>query len=300
MITVVVPTVDRVELLERCLRGLAAQEGVEHQVVVVHDGDEGVRRLLDAWADRLPLRPLQIAERGASAKRNAGWRATDAEVIAFVDDDCEPAPGWLKAAVDALDDGVDLVQGRVEPHPDDAGVTGLFARTIEVRAPSDLYPNANLLYRRSALERAGGYDEAIWGGGEDTDLAWRVLGAGGRSAWAPEALVWHAVRPATFRQHLRSLPRWATLALVVKRHPGLRQHAHRRVFWKRSHPAAALALAGLVLSVLDRRALALVAPLLARRVREAGVADGLQLAAADAAEVVVLAAGAVRYRTVVL
>lgn len=298
-VSVVVPTVDRVALLERCLRGLAAQEGVAFEVLVVHDGDRGVAALLETWRDRLPLQPIEIAERGAPAKRNAGWRAASAPVVAFVDDDCEPAPVWLKAALDALDDGVDLVQGRVEAHPEDGAVTGLFSRTIEVHGPSDLYPNANLVYRRSALERVGGYDPAF-AGGEDTDLAWRVLESGGRAVWAPEALVWHAVRSAGFAEHLRSLPRWHTLALVVRRHPQLRRHAHRRIFWKRSHPTAALAVAGVALSILDRRALALVAPLLARRVREAGVGDGLRLAAADAAEVGVMAYGSVRHGAVVL
>jgi glycosyltransferase involved in cell wall biosynthesis len=298
-VSVVVPTVDRVALLDRCLRGLAAQDGVDFEVLVVHDGHPGVAALLATWTDRLALRPLQIAERGAPAKRNAGWRAADASVIAFVDDDCEAAPGWLKAALGAVDDGVDLVQGRVEAHPDDGAQTGLFSRTIEVGRPSDLYPNANLVYRRSALERVGGYDEAF-AGGEDTDLAWRVLESGGAAAWAPDALVWHAVRSATFTEHLRSLPRWHTLALVVRRHPHLRRHAHWRLFWKRSHPTAALAAVGLFLSLVDRRALALAVPLLGRRIREAGITDGLELAAADTVEVAVMAYGSVRHRTVVL
>ncbi|MCU1484478.1 MAG: glycosyl transferase family 2 [Actinomycetia bacterium] len=298
-VSVVVPTVDRVALLDRCLRGLAAQDGVTFEVLVVHDGDPGVTALLQTWTDRLPLRPVQIAERGAAAKRNAGWRTAGAPVIAFVDDDCEPAPGWLKAALDALDDGVDLVQGRVEAHPDDGAQAGLFSRTIEVHGPSELYPNANLVYRRSALGRVGGYDDAF-AGGEDTDLAWRVLESGGTAVWAPEALVWHAVRSASFADHVRSLPRWHTLALVLQRHPQLRKLAHRKVFWKRSHPTAALAGLGLLLAPFDRRALALVAPLLARRVREAGVADGVQLAAADVVEVGVMAYGSVRHRTVLL
>jgi glycosyltransferase involved in cell wall biosynthesis len=295
----VVPTVDRVTLLDRCLRGLAAQEGVAYEVLVVHDGDPGMAALLETWLDRLPLHPVEIGERGAPAKRNAGWQASAAPVIAFVDDDCEPAPGWLRAALDALDDGVDLVQGRVEAHPADGTPTALFSRTIEVPAPTDLYPNANLVYRRSALERVGGYDD-VFAGGEDTDLAWRVLESGGTAAWAPDALVWHAVRSVTFVEHLRSLPRWHTLALVLRHHPQLRRHAHRRIFWKRSHPTAALAVVGALLSAVDRRALALCLPLLARRIREAGVTDGVQLAAADAVEVGVMAYGSVRHRTVIL
>lgn len=299
-VAVVIPTVDRAELLDRCLRGVAAQEGVELEVIVVHDGNRGIVALLGSWADRLPLRALQSSARGAGVKRNLGWRSTDSALVAFTDDDCEPAPGWLKAAMVAASGDVDIVQGPVFPHPADAHVSGLFARTLHVPSPTDTYPNANLVYRRTALERVGGFAPEIWGGGEDTDLAWRVIESGGSVAWAEDALVWHAVRPASFVQHLRSLPRWSTLALVLRRHPQLRRLLHRRLFWKRSHPSALLAFVGLALVVVDRRAVALCAPAFGRRIREAGIVDGTQLAVADMAEVVVMLSGSVRHRAVLL
>ncbi|MEY2589304.1 MAG: hypothetical protein QOJ67_1288 [Acidimicrobiaceae bacterium] len=299
-VTVVVPTIDRVALLDRCLAGLARPQGADFDVVVVHDGNEQVAELIERWSHTLPVRGLAIGERGAVPKRNAGWRATTAEVIAFTDDDCQAAEGWLEAGLAALAPDVDLVQGRIEPHPDDAGVTGVFKRTLQVTEPSDTYPNANLIYRRRALERTKGFDAAFWGGGEDTDLAWRVIESGGAVVFAPDALVHHAVRPAGLVAHLRSLPRWATLALVVRRHPQLRRHLHWKFFWKRSHPTGLLALVGLLAALRDRRALALVVPLLVRRTREAGFVDGARLAIADVAEVLVVIGGSLRYRSVLL
>ena len=298
-VAVVVPTVDRVALLARCLRGLAAQrlDGVE--VVVVHDGDPGVAALLDEWRERLPLRALQVRERGASAKRNAGWRATQARLVAFTDDDCEPAPGWLDALRRAAAAGpAGLVAGPVVAHPDDADVGGVWARTVRADAPG-LYPGCNLAFSRQVLAEVGGFDPRL-AAGEDTDLAWRVAESGAGSAWAPDACVRHAVRSVGFAAHLRSLPRWSALPLVVRRHPQLRGLAHRRWFWKDTHPRACLALAGLVAAPADRRALLATLPLLTRRVREAGWRDGVALAAGDVAEAVVLVAGSLRHRTVLL
>ena len=302
-ISVVVPTVDRVELLERTLRGLAAQDIADFEAIVVHDGHPGVRQLLSQWSERLPLRVLEIPERGAVAKRNAGWRAATAPLVAFTDDDCEPAPGWLKAALAAFadaDDAVALVQGRVDEHPQDAGVHGVFKRTVTVHEQYDGYPNANLIYRRSALERVGGYDDAYWGAGEDSDLAHRVIESGAQVRYADDVLVWHAVRAASFTDQLRSLPRWANLPLTVKRHPQVRALAHHGVFWKPSHTTGALALLGMVLAPFRWRALVLVVPHFARRVRAVGVRDGAQLAVADIAEVAVTVAGSIRYRTVLI
>ena len=101
-ISVVIPTVDRVALLERTLRGLEAQD-VDFEAIVVHDGNEAIKALLTAWRHRLPLRPIQIDQRQTVPKRNAGWRAAKADIIAFTDDDCEPAPGWLKGALEAFE-----------------------------------------------------------------------------------------------------------------------------------------------------------------------------------------------------
>ena len=285
-VTVVVPTVDRVDLLRRCLRGLR-----DADVLVVHDGDPGIQALLRDQG----VRGLRIAERGVSAKRNAGWRAATTDRVAFTDDDCEPAPGWL-AALSAVDE--DLVAGPVRPHPDDVA-EGLWARTVTAEQPG-FYPGCNLLVRRSALEAVGGFDERMHGG-EDTDLAWRVRESGGSHGWAPDALVWHAIRAVTFPEHLRSLTRWAALPLLARKHPQLRGDlAHRRVFWKDSHPAAAVALGALLLSLADRRALVGVLPVVARRISHAGPVDGPQLALNDVVETAVLAVGSVRHRSLLL
>jgi cellulose synthase/poly-beta-1,6-N-acetylglucosamine synthase-like glycosyltransferase len=299
-VSVVIPTVDRVVLLERALRGLAAQDDVPFEAIVVHDGHPKIVALLERWSSRLPLCPLQVAERGAVPKRNAGWRAASAPIVAFTDDDCEPAPGWLAAVVAAFEQGgpgLDLVQGRVDAHPDDGDVAGVFKRTITVHGHYEGYPNANLAYRREALARVGGFDAAYWGAGEDADLAHRVVESGGGVVYVDDALVWHAVRPVDLAAHLRSLPRWANVSLTVKRHPQVRSLVHRRIFWKESHTTGALALAGLILALVDRRALLLLAPHLLRRVREAGPRAGIQLAVADVVEVACIAAGSARYRT---
>jgi GT2 family glycosyltransferase len=284
-VTVVIPTVDRVDLLRRCLDGLAGAD-----VLVVHDGDPGVVALLA----ELRTAGLQIEERGVSAKRNAGWRAAGGDRVAFTDDDCEPAPGWL-AAVAATE--ADLVAGPVRPHPQD-NAHGLWARTVHSEEPG-LYPGCNLTVRRTCLEAVGGFDESLHGG-EDTDLAWRVRESGATVAWVDDAVVWHAVREVTFVQQLRSLPRWAGLPLVVKRHPQLRQLAHQRVFWKASHPLALLALVGLLLTPLLPWAALTALPLLAKNVRRSGIRQGLQIAVNDLVETLVLVVGSVRHRALLL
>ena len=300
-VTVVVPTVDRVALLDRCLDGLASQQGVDFEVVVVHDGVPDVEALLARRASDLPLTVVRSPVRPPAPKRNLGWRAARAPIVAFTDDDCQPQPGWLEEGLAGFVDGVELVQGVTSPHPDDAGNEGTFARTLNVPRLTETYPTANLFYRRAALERVGGFDEQFGAAaGEDTDLAWRVLESGGAAAFAADAIVFHAVHPFGFVDHLRSLPRWGDVVLVARRHPDLRRLVHRRWFWKRTHTTAALALVGLVVLPFTRRAGWLVLPHLVRRVRSDGLVAGSQLAVVDVAEVAVMVRGSIRHRALLV
>lgn len=300
-VSVVVPTVDRIALLDRCLDGLAAQQGVDFEVIVVHDGVPEIEALLERRAADLPLTAVRSSVRPPAPKRNLGWRAARAPIVAFTDDDCHPQPGWLTEGLSGFGDGVEVVQGQTCPHPDDDGNRGTFARTLDVRRLTETYPTANLFYRREALERVGGFDEQFGAAaGEDTDLAWRVLAGGAHAVFAEGAVVFHAVHPFGFVDHLRSLPRWGDLVLVARRHPEARRLVHRRWFWKRTHTTAALALVGLLAMPFDRRAGLLALPHLVRRVRSDGPVVGPQLAVIDLAEVAVMVRGSIRHRALLV
>jgi GT2 family glycosyltransferase len=108
------------------------------------------------------------------------------------------------------------------------------------------------------VERVGGFDErAITG--EDIDLGIRAQEAGAPLVGARDAVVHHAVEVLSWREKVRSNQKWEHLAYVVKRHPQLREQCCMRIWWKREHFRAALALLGLLCAV--RRPWAAVAVL---------------------------------------
>jgi glycosyltransferase involved in cell wall biosynthesis len=253
-ITVVVATHNRASLLPRLLDGLAAQAGVDFEAVIVDDAStddtwEVLGRLAESAP--FPLRPIRLeVNSGAATARNTGWRAASAPLVAFTDDDCVPAPGWLAALVADLRDH-DLVQGRTLPNPDQSDRDGPFSRSIDVTGEYGYYETCNMGYRLGALEAAGGFDETFrYPYGEDCDLAWRVKDAGGRSTFDHDALVFHEVWPSDYRSHLRDKVRREGLVLALKKHPRLR--SQRGVFQNGSHPSAVLA-AGAGLFMLAER-----------------------------------------------
>jgi glycosyltransferase involved in cell wall biosynthesis len=268
---------------------------------------------------RVPVIPLRLDPgRGPAAARNLGWRATDAPLVAFTDDDCVPGPGWL-AALSAAAARAGMAQGQTVPDPAQAAGRGPFSRTLEVREETGYYQTCNMAYRRDVLERLGGFDERFrYPTGEDTDLAWRALEDGASAEFVPAAIVYHDVRSSSFLAHLRDTRRWEGVVLAVRLHPRLRDRFHRRWFWKPSHPPAIAAAVGVALVVVSRApvrrrlsalsALALMAPYVRYRSRVLPLEGGprrrvaaIPLAlVADLAEVGVLAAASARYRTLLL
>src|SRR4051812_41746778 len=173
LVSVVVPTCGRRELLERCLAALEAQSlpREQYEIVVVED----------------------VKREGPATARNRGWRKARAALIAFTDDDCVPDRHWLENGLRALQ-GSDAVCGRV--------VMPLPARPTDYERDAQgleraEFVTANLLCRKEALERVGGFDERFrlaWR--EDSDLHFSLLQAGARIVRAADAVVVHPVRPA--------------------------------------------------------------------------------------------------------
>jgi GT2 family glycosyltransferase len=237
------------------MAALDAQDtDARYEVVIVDDGSRdatpGVLEDLRGRASA-PLRAIRFPHsRGPAAARNAGWRAAAAPIVAFTDDDCVPDPGWLRGLLAGLD-GADFVQGRTELDPSQDDNRGPFSHFVGGAGASGYYETCNIAYRRAALEAVDGFDEGFRHPfGEDTDLAWRVKAAGGRSAYAADAVVLHDIIPLTYGQHLARLRRREGLVRALARNPGRRADVGLGIFLRPTHaPALAAVAAGVVAGV---------------------------------------------------
>jgi hypothetical protein len=104
LISVVIPTYQRADLLERCLESLTAQTlaRTQFEVVVVDDGSsDDTQAVCARLAEQLPLHSLRISNSGISAAKNLGLFASQAPLVLFFDDDDLAEPGLLEAHVEA-------------------------------------------------------------------------------------------------------------------------------------------------------------------------------------------------------
>jgi GT2 family glycosyltransferase len=303
-IAVVVPSHARPLRLRWLLNALEEQTLPRDafEVVVAHDSDYDFLAAHPAGAREVRTGPC-----GPAAKRNAGWRAASAPLVAFTDDDCRPPEDWLERALAAAEarPGA-IVQGATRPDPDEIVlVRAAHHRTVTIEPPTIEAQTCNIVYPRAVLDRLGGLDEGLGTiGGEDLDLAERAKRAGVEVVAAPEVLTFHAVEVLGLRRRLRFAWRWRDLPAVARRHPSLRREAVLGVFWKPRHAWLTLALAGLVarrpLLVLPwaRAALPSYGPGPRGRLRALSELPGQ--AAVDAVELAALARGSLRHRTVFL
>jgi glycosyltransferase involved in cell wall biosynthesis len=285
------------------------------EAIVVHDYDAlTAARILDehplARDGRLRHHAIAPGTGSPARQRNLGWRDARAPLVAFTDDDCRPEPGWLAALVAAAErEPGRVLQGRTRPDPFERDVLAApHVRTLTVDPPGRFAQTANILYPRRLLERLGGFDERAVTG-EDLELSLRSRTAGVPIAAAPEAVVNHAIEALPLPAMIRSAYKWRYLAYVVSRHPELRRDCVLGVFYEPEHLEVLLALAGAI-GARRRPALALLAlPWLRREERRRGsraverlvtLAELPGRAVQELAEVATMAAGSVRFRTLVL
>jgi len=208
--------------LARLLEGLCtlrfegAQPPELEIVVVDNDPARSAEPVCDEWSHRLPwtLRYRHEERRGVSHARNAAVaaaREAGADMMAFIDDDEVPQPGWLSELLRVqARHGADVVAGPVLPVfegevPDWVRRGGFFEAP---RLPTGTHkrdPGAgNVLIRMAVLrDMPEPFDPRFTlTGGEDTHLFLRLAAAGAVMVWADEAVA-HEWTPAT-----RTRARW--------------------------------------------------------------------------------------------
>jgi GT2 family glycosyltransferase len=233
-----------------------------------------------------------------------GWRSTNAPLVAFTDDDCVPAPGWLAAAsrTMAAAPRIGVLQGATLPPA--GAVKDRWAAWRQVEGPTPFFEGCNLVLRREALEVSGGFDEVLVMHGEDTALGWSVLDHGWERAFVPDAVVEHDVTHPGLGWHLNQAWMQRNLVPLALRHPGLRSTFWRPWAFRREEAVFAAAVVGVVAARRVPAALALAVPYAwghrTSRPDGAWARDQVKLLAVDAVTLAAMVRASVRHRGLIL
>lgn len=259
LVSVVVCTRQRADLLVGALDSLRLDLANGHEVVVVDNGpDQATRDVVDAVPG---VRYVAESRPGLSRARNTGISAATHPIVVFVDDDVRPEPGWIEALQIAFSAPDTMIAtGLVLPASlAAAGEVGFelglgfggmghvplrfdqafFRRFRAAGVPAwMLGAGACSAYRTTLFERIGGFDERLGAGsaggcGEDSELWYRALAHGMTARYEPLCVVRH-IHPADRKALSRKAAAYMhghTAALLVQ----FRRHGHwgnlRRACW---------------------------------------------------------------------
>jgi glycosyltransferase involved in cell wall biosynthesis len=209
-VSVIIPTHLRAGLLPEAIASALEQTRAPHEIIVVDDADDPATREIVQSAARRGAPPvIYLANRdrpGACGSRNHGASNASGNLIAFLDDDDVWRPQFLEETLRAMDrSGAHFVMCGLYRHDE--------SRAPELRVtPANLTPlnvvedprsmtGSNVLYRKSAFERVGGFDPSVTVF-NDWDLFIRLVDSGCRYEVVPLGLAdwrWHSGdRIATF------------------------------------------------------------------------------------------------------
>ena len=226
-VTVVIPVRDRPGELDRCLSAL----GPGLDVIVADDGSVDATAVAGIVARHGARLVRGERSDGPAAARNAALAHAGSELIAFLDSDCAPEPGWLHALAGHFDDPlVGAAAPRIRPLTGPRQGAG--ARFLAGRSPLDMgrhesgvepggivgyVPTAALVVRRLAL--GAGFDEGLRYG-EDVDLVWRMRDGGWRVRYDPSVTVGHREPESVTRAWARRFRYGTSAGPLARRHPG--------------------------------------------------------------------------------
>ncbi|MCW2955724.1 MAG: hypothetical protein JWO69_593 [Thermoleophilia bacterium] len=242
LISVIVPTKDRPDLLRRALASIAAQD-VAHgiEAIVVDDGSAEPQEWVRAYADELGLELTFVrheVSRDLAGARNAGLRVARGKYVGYLDDDDLWLPHHARVLLAAVEGSharaaYGLAERWAQELRDGAWVT--VDSQVEHRQPrldmarlllTNLTPVNTVLHERSLIDEIGGFDETLTVI-EDWDL-WIRMRDVTDFVHVPQVTCAYTTRPAGNMTQERLLEFWpaqarifARYAPLAARHPGL-------------------------------------------------------------------------------
>ncbi len=254
-ISVVVPTFNRRELVTRSIETLLEQNcpPSQYEIIVVVDGStDGTGPVLNAMRPACKLHVIEQENRGPAAARNVGYRAAEADLVLFIDDDMLCDSGLIEAHVGAhshLDGCVAFGAIFLSEDSPSSLAAECFNREIgalhlEWKHNPDIhwqitdcvFSNASL--SRWLLDKVGGFDEAFRLR-EDLELGARLFNAGIRTQYIPGAIAYQHYRKNS-TDLIREAEGFAVAdVMFARKHPqaiitGQLHSLAKDRFWKRS------------------------------------------------------------------
>ena len=229
LISAIICTHNRAEYLGGAIDSLLSQDcgaTIPYEIVVVDNAStDRTREVVEARLIHPRLRYVYESITGLSVARNAGAKAARSHLLAYLDDDAEASPQWLRMLYEAFaqNDRLAIAGGRVtllwppgrsrprwlsDGMTEPLGAYDLGEQPVIIHNPGQTPRGLNYAIRRSFLDRVGGFDPSLGRVGkkllsnEELMMTERAIELNWQVGYIPAAHAAHNVAPE------RLNPRW--------------------------------------------------------------------------------------------
>jgi len=203
LVSIVIPTYNRRELLGKCLKSIYAQmnDRYEYEIIVVNDGstDDTEIYLKDLNSTYHNLIYISQENSGHSIARNVGFSRARGKIIISLDDDCMPLDNWLNGILQEFNGnpGVSIICGRIL-NPTNTKIAWAeylidFSLWMSSRRKENIkiIYTANVAYRREVIERYKFQDDGKYFGYRDSIFNYELIKKGYKAVYCPNIKVAH-------------------------------------------------------------------------------------------------------------
>jgi GT2 family glycosyltransferase len=212
--------------LKECVAKCKELDYPEFEIIILPDNVQGQSsaELIQSNSKRtVPVKVVPTGPVSPAAKRDIAIAHSQADILAFLDDDAYPERDWLKKAIENFknQDAAAVGGPAVTPPSDNLRqrASGAIYSSFLVsskyvyrylpkkRREVEDYPSCNFFIRKSVMQELGGFNTNFWPG-EDTKLCLDIIKLGKKIIYDPQVLVYHHRRPL-FIPHLKQMASYA-------------------------------------------------------------------------------------------
>lgn len=219
IVSVIVCTYNRAQLLKSCLRSLddqTANRSLYEVIIVNNNSTDSTQKFVEDFVRRRPnFRVVIEKKQGLSHARNRGWREAKGRYVAYIDDDALAQPDWIEQIVTFIKNNPKInafggPYGRFSQKPlpnwfpESYATLNLGDKVKKVDLENEWISGSSMILNKSVFKKYGGFNTELGmkGGkilyGEETEFLLRLKKGKESVYYVPTVKVKHLVAEYKF------------------------------------------------------------------------------------------------------
>lgn len=207
LISVVIPTCNRNDLLIKCLDLLSLTNQTTDERYQVLVTDDSVCNIAEKVInENYPwVKWIEGPKKGPAANRNNGGTKVDGEWIVFIDDDCLPTPTILEYYKNAIIKYKDCLAFEGSIIPDDWDLMNSEMAECPINTEGNCFWSANVCIQKQLFIKIGGFDESFLIAAQEDQDIFEILKKHSVIPFLKECVVIHPVRYGSIKKKIKGI-----------------------------------------------------------------------------------------------